>query len=76
MTAGPVVPLFNRDVARDRSCFVGRHDTLVHDNTPPEPRLEPCDAGPSLAAATSRPVTGIARGPDDLRHFSRSVSVA
>jgi len=52
VTAGPVVPLFNLDVARNRTFFVGRHDALVHDNTPPDPRLEPFDAGPSLAAST------------------------
>ena len=51
VTAGPVMPLFNLGVARDRTFFVGRHDALVHDNTPPDPRLEPFDAGLSLAAA-------------------------
>jgi hypothetical protein len=75
VTAGPVVPLFNLDVARDRTCFVGRHDAPVHDNTPPDPRLEPFDAGTSLAAA-SRPVTGIARGPGDLRQFTRIAPLA
>ncbi len=51
VTAGPVVPLFNLDVARNRTFFVGRHDALVHDNTPPDPRLEPFDAGASLAVS-------------------------
>jgi hypothetical protein len=51
VTAGPVVPLFNLDVARNRTFFVGRHDALVHHNTPPDPRLEPFDAGASLAVS-------------------------
>ena len=51
VTAGPVVPLFNLDVARNRTFFVGRHDALVHDNTPPDPRLDPFDAGASLAVS-------------------------
>ncbi|MBV8265417.1 MAG: hypothetical protein JO252_03635 [Planctomycetaceae bacterium] len=34
-----------------RTIFVGRHDALVHGTTPPDPLLEPFDAGPSLAAA-------------------------
>ena len=37
VTAGPVVPLFNLDVARNRTFFVGRH--------------EPFDAGASLAVS-------------------------
>jgi hypothetical protein len=49
--AGPVVPVFNLDVARTRTFFVGDHDALVHDNTPPDPRLVPFDAAdPGLAA--------------------------
>jgi hypothetical protein len=51
VTAGPVVPLFNLGVARNRTLFVGRHDALVHVNTPPDPRLEPFDAGTSLAVS-------------------------
>jgi hypothetical protein len=32
---GPVVPVFNLDVAGARTFFVGDHDALVHDNTMP-----------------------------------------
>jgi hypothetical protein len=40
---GPVVPVYNLDVAGARTFFVGQHDALVHDNTLPEPRLKPFD---------------------------------
>jgi hypothetical protein len=40
---GPVVPVYNLDVAGARTFFVGDHDALVHDNTLPEPRLKPFD---------------------------------
>jgi tetratricopeptide (TPR) repeat protein len=33
--SGPVVPVFNLDVADARTYFVGNHDALVHDNTLP-----------------------------------------
>ncbi len=42
---GEVLPVFNLDVAGSRTFFVGEHDALVHDNTPPDPRLKPFDAG-------------------------------
>lgn len=32
---GPALPVYNLDVADDRSFFVGVLDALVHDNTPP-----------------------------------------
>jgi hypothetical protein len=50
VTSGPIEPLFNLDVAGGRTFFVGRHDALVHDNTLPEPRIQPFDApGPAVA---------------------------
>jgi hypothetical protein len=51
-SSGPVEPLFNLDVARNRTFFVGRHDALVHDNTLPDPRAKPFDAEPVLRAPT------------------------
>jgi hypothetical protein len=45
------VPLYNLDVARNRTFFVGVRGTLFHDNTLPAPRLEPFDALPSLVTA-------------------------
>jgi hypothetical protein len=40
---GPVVPVYNLDVARARTFFVGEHDALVHDNTLPDPRQQAFD---------------------------------
>jgi len=40
---GPVVPVYNLDVAGARTFFVGNHDALVHDNTLPDPRQRPFD---------------------------------
>jgi hypothetical protein len=40
---GPVVPVYNLDVAGARTFFVGEHDALVHDNTLPDPRQKPFD---------------------------------
>jgi len=40
----PKRPVFNLDVARNHSFFVGRQGELVHDNSLPEPELEPFDA--------------------------------
>jgi hypothetical protein len=48
---GDVVPVFNLDVARKRSFFVGQSGMLVHDNTLPEARLTPFDAPPTLKPA-------------------------
>lgn len=42
--SGPVQPVFNLDVARDRDFCVGRNAILVHDNTLPDTRLVPFDA--------------------------------
>jgi hypothetical protein len=39
--------LFNRDVANDRSFFVGHHDALVHDNSLPDAQSKPFDAAPA-----------------------------
>ncbi len=44
VSAGPVVPVFNLDVAQTRTFFVGVHSALVHDNTLPATRLVPFDA--------------------------------
>ena len=41
---GATVPVFNLDVAGTRTFFVGMKDALVHDNTLPNPHLEPFDA--------------------------------
>ena len=41
---GAVLPVYNLDVARSRTFFVGRTDALVHDNTPPDPHQKPFDA--------------------------------
>ncbi len=41
---GAVMPVFNLDVARGRTFFVGIHDALVHDNTLPDPRATLFDA--------------------------------
>ena len=41
---GATVPVFNLDVAGTRTFFVGMKDALVHDNTLPDPHLEPFDA--------------------------------
>jgi hypothetical protein len=47
---GPVQPVFNLDVARTCTFFVGSHKELVHDNSLPPAVLTPFDAEPSLAA--------------------------
>jgi hypothetical protein len=49
--AGDVVPVYNLDVARKRTFFVGSSGALVHDNTLPDPRLTPFDAPPILKPA-------------------------
>ncbi len=41
---GTTQPVFNLDVARSRTFFVGRTDALVHDNTPTTPTPKPFDA--------------------------------
>jgi hypothetical protein len=51
-SAGPTEPLFNLDVDGGRTFFVGEHDTLVHDNSLPAPRLEPFDTTPELVVAS------------------------
>jgi hypothetical protein len=44
ISAGPVEPLYNLDVAGSRSFFVGSHGALVHDNTLPAARSTGFDA--------------------------------
>jgi hypothetical protein len=53
LEAGPVVPVYNLDVAGGRTFFVGEHPALVHDNSPPDPHLKPFDApdGPGPAGS-------------------------
>ncbi len=41
---GPTDPVYNLDVARSRTFFVGRADALVHDNSPPAPVRKAFDA--------------------------------
>jgi hypothetical protein len=45
-----VQPVFNLDVARNRTFFVGQGATLVHDNSVPSLRAGHFDAPPDLAA--------------------------
>jgi tetratricopeptide (TPR) repeat protein len=47
---GEVEPLYNLDVAHNRSFFVGTTGVLVHDNTLPSARLTPFDTPPNLDA--------------------------
>jgi hypothetical protein len=47
---GSVQPVFNLDVARSASFFVGSQKELVHDNSLPPPVLTPFDAEPSLVS--------------------------
>jgi len=42
--SGPVQPVINLDVAEDADFFAGQAGALVHDNTLPDPRLDPFDA--------------------------------
>jgi hypothetical protein len=46
---GAVEPLYNLDVAQNRSFFVGEGNVLVHDNTLPPARQVLFDAGPDLS---------------------------
>ena len=50
VTAGRVEPVYNLDVDRDHTFFVGRGNALVHDNTLPDAHAAPFDAPPTLAA--------------------------
>jgi hypothetical protein len=50
---GDTEPLYNLDVARNRSFFVGNGRVLVHDNTLPPARLAPFDACPILDVASN-----------------------
>jgi Pretoxin HINT domain len=43
---GEIEPLYNLDVAENRSFFAGNSSVLVHDNTLPPVRLTPFDAPP------------------------------
>jgi Pretoxin HINT domain len=46
---GQVQPVFNLKVMQAQSFFVGRRGTLVHDNSPVEPVLQPFDMVQALA---------------------------
>ncbi len=48
-----VQPVFNLDIAENRSFFVGESGVLVHDNSVPGTRITPFDARPELAAIES-----------------------
>ena len=50
-----VQPVFNLEVARGRSFFVGEGAALVHDNSLVDPVTTPFDAVPELAAAARQP---------------------
>ena len=51
--SGEIEPLYNLDVAQNRSFFAGNTGVLVHDNTLPPARLAPFDAQPKLDALRS-----------------------
>jgi len=53
--AGPVEPVFNLDVARNCTYFVGRNSVLVHDNSLPPPMFTPFDAEPLLELVAHDP---------------------
>jgi hypothetical protein len=44
--SGETIPVFNLDVARHHTYYVGDHEALVHDNTPPDVVSKPFDAMP------------------------------
>jgi hypothetical protein len=48
-----VVPVYNLDVARNHTFFVGQDSTLVHDNTLPDAHLKPYDELPLLKPAAA-----------------------
>lgn len=48
---GTSEPLYNLDVAENRTFFAGKSSVLVHDNSVPDSRLRPFDAEPSLTAS-------------------------
>ena len=50
ISPGRVEPVFNLDVDRDHTYFVGRGDALVHDNTLPEAHAPLFDAPATLGA--------------------------
>ena len=47
---GSAQPVFNLDVAKTCTFFVGSQMELVHDNSLPPPVLTPFDAEPELAS--------------------------
>ncbi len=49
-----VQPVFNLEIAGDRTFFVGNVAALVHDNTVPDLRAAPFDAAPDLLASKGR----------------------
>jgi hypothetical protein len=50
---GDEQPVFNLEVARGQSFFVGRRGLLVHDNSLVAPSPSPFDARPALSAENS-----------------------
>ncbi len=74
---GPVVPVYNLDVADHHTFFVGENDVLVHDNSfPDSSRIVPFDAiergastrSPAAKTADS-PAPKSNRGDDDYRQI-------
>jgi hypothetical protein len=49
---GPTQPLYNLDVAKNQTFFVGTGDVLVHDNTLPPARQTAFDAPPRFRLAS------------------------
>jgi hypothetical protein len=52
---GPVEPLFNLDVAQNRTFFAGSGNVLVHDNTLPPARHALFDETPNIELANKTP---------------------
>jgi tetratricopeptide (TPR) repeat protein len=52
---GPVEPLFNLDVAQNRTFFAGNGNVLVHDNTLPPARHALFDETPNIELANKTP---------------------
>ena len=51
---GQVQPVFNLDVADNRSFLIGQAGTIVHDFSIPSATIDPFDAVPDLAALTGK----------------------
>ncbi len=58
VTPQPVQPVFNLDIARNNTFFVGNTALLVRDNSLPPAMYTRFDAEPSLAALFQKPASG------------------